>query len=290
MPGQQKTVCPHLGLVHDAATHMNFPSLVNQCRNCKKPVSPGFAHQQIYCLTDSYRNCTLNQTSQRIPASAEIRVFPMGTKGIAWFGMAIILLVGAIVFTLSWLTPRLVSDLSPAKTLPSFDGISALPAGTLPSTEYLAMTNTSSPDLLNTVTFSPQPSETPVLLEVARIYEVTKLPAYASHGLLIHMIVWGETLDTIASRYDTSVEAIMAVNYKLTPPVWADYPIVIPVNTKDASSLPAFKVYVVKEYENISAETLANLLAVDAKDFEYYNLCDGNCQFTKGDVLLVPYP
>ena len=81
----------------------------------------------------------------------------------------------------------------------------------------------------------------------------------------------------------------MAVNYKLKPPVWVQYPIVIPVGTQDATDLPAFKVYVVETYKSIPAKSLANVLDVDASALEFYNLCTGNCRFNKGDVLLVPY-
>jgi LysM repeat protein len=92
----------------------------------------------------------------------------------------------------------------------------------------------------------------------------------------------------IANKYGTTVQAIMAVNYKLKPPVWADYPIVIPVDTKDAAGLPAFEVYVVKAYEEISADSLANTLDVDVTQLKLYNICHEDCMFVKGDVLLVP--
>jgi LysM repeat protein len=151
-----------------------------------------------------------------------------------------------------------------------------------PSTELAA---TSEP----LVTATVLSTETPVYLEGVHIYEVTKLPAGTSRGLLVHMVVRGETLDMIASNYGTTVDAILAVNYKLTPPAWVDYPIVVPVDTQDVSGLPAFKVYVVKEYETITAQELAELLDVNAKDLEYYNLCSGDCVFKQEDVLLIPH-
>jgi len=115
------------------------------------------------------------------------------------------------------------------------------------------------------------------------------MPLGSDHGYLVHVVAIGETLDRIADHYNTTVEAIMTVNYGLKPPVWVQYPIVIPVDTKDAAGLPAFKVYVVEAYEAISAESLAEVLGVDASMLEFYNLCTANCQFNKGDVLLVPY-
>jgi len=115
------------------------------------------------------------------------------------------------------------------------------------------------------------------------------MPPGGDQGYLVHVVAVGETLDMIADHYDTTVQAIMVVNYKLTPPVWVQYPLVIPVGAKDATGLPAFKVYVLEAYESISAASLADVLGVDASKLESYNLCTGNCQFNKGDVLLVPY-
>jgi hypothetical protein len=112
----------------------------------------------------------------------------------------------------------------------------------------------------------------------------------SDQGYLVHIVAVGETLDRIADHYDTTVEAIMTVNYELKPPVWVQYPIVIPVGAKDVTGLPAFKVYVVEAYEVISVEALADVLGVDAAALGLYNLCTGsNCQFNQGDVLLVPY-
>jgi len=115
------------------------------------------------------------------------------------------------------------------------------------------------------------------------------MPAGTEQGYLVHIVAAGETLDMLAANYNTTVQALMAVNYKLKPPVWVEYPIVIPVGIQDAAGLPAFDVYVVDGYEFVTAESLADTLGVDATALEYYNLCTGNCRFNKGDVLLVPY-
>lgn len=207
--------------------------------------------------------------------------------------MALILLVGITVFFLFktslsavdyFFLPRLASD-----SITEPIGSSAAPADTPSSPTHTGIASAVPSALMDIPVVTPPPSETPVFLESVHVYEVTKLPPGASQGLLVHIVAQGETLDLLAAYYGTTVQAILSVNYGLTPPAWVDYPIVIPVDTKDAAGLPSFKVYVVKDYETISAETLANILAVDVKDLEYYNVCGANCQFSRGDVLLIPH-
>jgi LysM repeat protein len=120
-------------------------------------------------------------------------------------------------------------------------------------------------------------------------FELTKMPPGTKQGYLVHIVSVGETLDMIAEDYNTSVQAILAANHDLKPPVWAQYPIVIPVNCQDPAGLVAFDVYVVNEYESIEAESLADILGLNASELKFYNLCTDTCQFNKGDVLLVPH-
>ena len=291
MSGQQKTVCPHLGLMHDAATHMNFPSIANQCRYSKKPKSPDLAYQRDYCLSGAYGNCALQQTRRRLPKPSGIRADLSSLGKTAWTAMVLVALVGIAVLFMSRASLSVVDLFNTSGPLTGPVGISVSPTGT-----FSPLTNTAIP-----ITFTSAPTndisavtpasiETPEFFGSPHIYEVTKLPPGASHGLLVHLVAPGETLELIAANYSTSVQAIMAVNYGLTPPIWADYPVVIPVGTKDVvAGSVSFKVYVVEDYETLSAEALANILSVDVKDLEFYNFCGGDCQFSRGDVLLVPH-
>jgi LysM repeat protein len=291
MPSQRKTTCPHLGLIHDGATHMNFPSLSNQCWHCKKPGSPNLVHQRDYCLTQAYGNCVINQASKRISMPAEIRAVPSGFSRITWIAIVLILLVGIVIFFLSRAIFPPANILVTGEDKVAASGISVSPTETLTSLTLTISTSTvtAAPTDNMPVTATLLPSETPVLIEPLNTYEVARFPSDASRNLLVHMVKQGETLEKLASRYDTTVQSIIAVNFGLTPPAWADYPIVIPVGAKDTTVFPSFKVYVVENYETISAEILANILAVDVKDLEFYNLCTGDCLFSKGDVLLIPH-
>ena len=133
----------------------------------------------------------------------------------------------------------------------------------------------------------PIPSSTPELPRPILAFEVTRVPLGGNQSYLIHVVKEQETLDLIAVNYNTTVQAIIAVNYKITPPVWVDYPIVVPVGAEDETGLPSFTVYEVNDEELISSKLLAEKLTVDVESLERYNGCSNDCQFARGDVLLI---
>lgn len=285
MPGQLKTACPHLGLIHDAASHMNFPSLSNQCLKCKKPGSPNFDHQQNYCLSKNYVDCVLAQSDRKIPMPIAIGVSVPSSYRLFWFISIPAILILAVVFIL-YRSPAWIGNGYGASALAPATGLST-PITLLASpTDRKVVSETAS--LSATVGSTPLPSQISMPFVSPHGFEVTKIPSGSDQVYLIHIVAQGETLDVIAANYATTVQAIIAVNYELTPPVWVDYPIVIPLDTTDVAGLPSFTVYIVEEYETISSKELAEILAVDAADLEFYNVCSANCQFARGDVLLVP--
>ena len=281
MPGQLKTACPHLGLIHDAASHMNFPSLSNQCLKCKKPGSPNFDHQQNYCLSKNYVDCVLAQSDRKIPMPIAIGAPAPSPYRLFWFISIPAVLILAAVFIL-YRNPAVSAApaLAPAASL-------STPIIPLASpTDQKMVSETAS--LPAAVGLTPLPSQIAMPFVSPHGFEVTKIPSGSDQVYLIHIVAQGETLDVIAANYATTVQAIIAVNYELTPPVWVDYPIVIPLNTTDEAGLPSFTVYIVEEYQTISSKALAEILSVSAADLEFYNLCSADCQFVSGDVLLVP--
>lgn len=285
MPGQLKTACPHLGLIHDAASHMNFPSLSNQCLKCKKPGSPNFDHQQNYCLSKNYVDCVLAQSDRKIPMPIAIGVSAPSPYRLFWFISipALLILVAVLIL---YRSPAWTGNGYGASALAPAVGLST-PITLLASpTDRKMVSETAS--LPAAVGSTPLPSQIAMPFVSPHGFEVTKIPSGSDQVYLIHIVAQGETLDVIAANYATTVQAIIAVNYELTPPVWVDYPIVIPLDTTDVAGLPSFTVYIVEEYEIISSKELAEILAMDAADLEFYNVCSADCQFAQGDVLLVP--
>ncbi len=279
MPGQQKTVCPHLGLRQDNATHMGFPSAANYCLNCRQPTLPSLAHQESHCLGGAHVECPVYLAQGRVSMPAELRGIPPISGNLMKFVLILVLALLAIFFFL--IRPMLW----PANSLMPVSQAD-LPLVVPPALISASATQDPTPTLA-AIAVVTVPSATPELPRPVLAFEVTRVPVGQSQPYLIHVVKEQETLDLFALNYDTTVEAIMAVNYKITPPVWVDYPIVVPVGAEDGAGLPSFTVYEVKDVETVSSEALAGELNVDVESLERYNGCSGSCEFVRGDVLLI---
>jgi hypothetical protein len=103
---------------------------------------------------------------------------------------------------------------------------------------------------------------------------------------LMHRVLTGENLTVYADQYQTTTDAIVAINYHLPLPVWADWVVIIPVGYSDVSSLPPFEPYSATN-ERMSIEAMAGKLNTDLELFRTYNAFDGTCGVFSG-WLLVP--
>lgn len=103
---------------------------------------------------------------------------------------------------------------------------------------------------------------------------------------LVHRVVSGENLTLYAGQYNTTTEAILAINYHLPMPVWEDWIIVIPVETVDVSDVPPFEPYQAIG-TSISLGELARQLNTDPQSLYKYNAFEGACRIFSG-WLLVP--
>ncbi len=286
MTQHRRKVCPYLGLARDASTHMGFPSMENLCFHADPRVSPGLSHQLSFCLRPIHEECSSYiESSTQPPQYAPVRRVSMSI---------LFLLLFAVAAGMFW---SFRSGMKDAQRQPSARPVGAtipgIPSDSLWTFAAAPQSETDVSATSFTTAVSESSSPVPALSEPSTStphlhgYEVVKKPREGEQGYLVHLVAYGETLDMIAARFETTIEAIMRVNYKLEPPVWADYPIVVPVGAQDAAGLQSFEVYVVQDYDVLPAESLAILLGVDVNLLEYYNLCSENCQFDKGDVLLI---
>lgn len=289
MSDYHSRVCSYLGLLGDATTHMGFPSCENHCFASSPHKSPDVSHQNSFCLQRSYDRCDVyrnigGQTQSRnLYKPRQTSRLPKVKYLAALISSSVLILVGF------WLVRRglpvlRVNGLAPNGnvTVPTLEETAAQASFTVSPLNPLTPTQFS----IATVTQPSVQIATPV--NPHRL-EVTKVVAGTGHNYLVHVVAVGETLDIIADDYGTTVEAILAVNYRLKPPVWVDYLLVIPVGIKDVTGLPALDVYVVDEYESIASTSLAEELEVDEAALEYFNVCTDNCEFHRGDILLVPH-
>jgi LysM repeat protein len=114
------------------------------------------------------------------------------------------------------------------------------------------------------------------------------MPIGSAHLFVIHRIVQGESLFTMATKYNTSTEAIKNVNYNMPDPVWVDWLVIIPVDTSDVSGLPTFEAYMVVE-GGVSIKWLAEILKLDTTSLKFYNGLENDYLLSDGEWLLLPH-
>jgi hypothetical protein len=282
-------VCPFLGLRDDPATARSFPSSHNRCFHASPvlPVKLGF--QRTYCLVLNHTSCEEYKREPDTPLPPNLR-FGRGSGLSGKFdktGVWILLLVCAVVVLIAWqLLSRGLLGLgtqghSAGVTVPAFSTeVGFQTSSILPA----QVQNTLTPTLL--VTASPTfPIQTfaPTIVSPHAL----ETPIGIEHKLVIHRVLAGESLMSIASQYWTTVEAIQAVNYYLPIPLRVDWLIIVPINQTDAHGLPAFDAYAVKA--DVLVEILAQQLSIDPASLKLYNgLGDGEI-LRSGEWVLVPH-
>jgi capsular exopolysaccharide synthesis family protein len=252
-----------------------------------------YAHKYSYYETNDPEKGKIKIKKQRTQngEAAGLEETPRKKARTGWIlagvlGVAAVLAAGGFLFRDS--LRGLLGSETPLPTLVPVSTV-ALPVPVL-ATETALPTATPTLEPPTAVPATSTPKATPTETQVVDLHrlEVTKIPPGSTQAYLIHVVKPGETLEILAAQYQTTVEAIVAVNYTLTGAIWVDYPLVIPVEAKSPAGLPIFQVYTVDGQAQISSTALSDLLGVPASQIELYNLCSGECQFKAGDVLLIP--
>ena len=282
-------VCPFLGLRDDPATALSFPSSQNHCFHAK-PVNPvKLEFQRTKCLSINHTNCKEYNREPNTHLPPEIRY--VGGNGLrekfgkssAWillFVLVIIVLIAWQLFSGSLLGFGNPGQ-SPGVTVPAFSsnvGSQATPILTGQQQD----TPTPSLFITATPTFPIQTFASTVVLPHA-----LETPIGVEHKLVIHRVLAGESLVSIASQYWTTVEAIQAVNYSLPSPLRIDWLIIVPISQTEINGSPVFEAYQVKT--DVAVRILAQQLSVDPALLELYNGL-GNDEFlSSGEWVLVPH-
>jgi hypothetical protein len=317
--------CPFLGLEDDADSSQAFPSNINYCHRCK-PVAPvKLNHQAEFCLNTKHRTCSvfLREETGRLPG--HIRAQHSRARKTRWNSKGniiaiIIALIVIIALALFLLQTRTASTQLPAEP---FHTASRMPAN-LPTetpTPSLAITLTLPPPIATgtptlhipffgsfTVTSSPSITPSVVPTEYISRHQLD-VPIGTDRKFIIHRLARGESLDPHVQAYNTSVEAVMALNYDLflANPVKKDVLIVFPFNFSDVSGLHTLKIYQMPEfthninpqgpgaryYRGINYEDLILYLSahIDLNDFKYYNgITEPGDRPLVGDYFLIPQP
>ncbi|MBI5296404.1 MAG: hypothetical protein HY869_13085 [Chloroflexi bacterium] len=310
--------CPYLGLVDDADTSLAFPSAWNYCHRGRPGATPSLRYQAEFCLGAGHSQCPVFQNQQAtLPRNTRVRGQQApGRPFLAWTLIVVaILALGGLGWGL--ITPGLIFPI-PTPTYTATPRPTLTPSPTRTSSPSSTPTATDTPSITPTLgtvtmTYTPTRTFTPTrTLTPSRTATITHTPSstatYSStpslmpplskRGLempiggdlqfVIHKVKVGENMNQYAAKYNTSIEAIVMINYKLKTPLWEDTLLVIPVGFTDISGLPSFEAHQVTEADR-SAEALAAELGVSAADLALYNaIADGEL-LQPGDWILVPH-
>ncbi|MBW6465128.1 MAG: LysM peptidoglycan-binding domain-containing protein [Brevefilum sp.] len=280
--------CPYIGLLGDAVTFSDFPAQMNACHHVDPVSTPDLYHQRSFCLSPAFVDCPIYQNDHgiRMPKAIQFRSRTLAKKKkefLIYIGLGVIVLtiIFGLLFISNWLPSASITD------VPEETGISQtfsetavtrtqeLVKATLPQ-----VTATPARTLVSATQEPPTPTHEPQNL-------VLDSPIGKEYQFIIHRVAEGETLQFFADQYNTSIEAITAVNYDLISPLWIDWMVIIPLNSIDVTNLPAFEAYLAQQ-QSIPLRELAPQLSVSLEDLAFYNNISTDYVITEGEWLLVP--
>lgn len=278
---QAQNSCPKLGLRDDPATFSAFPSLMNACSHVQPIATPNIAHQRAFCLHHAHINCPVFQSPPGGKLPKELMLIKRGidrrTRRLI-IGILALIITLVIVLWLRLAKPTLMIEFSPTELDPA---LSAVETTQVTVTEETVVSTPSPTDVAATET---QPPSTPTQEDPLLALDT---PIGDNVQFIIHRVAEGETLQIFANKYNTTVEAITAINYDLIVPLWTNWLVIIPLNFTDVSDLPVFEAHQVEE-EHIPIEVLAELLSASIDEIIRYNNLDANHILHQGEWLLVP--
>ncbi len=281
-PKNTDKICPHLGLPSDPQTAMDYPSSQNYCHHAKPPVAPGAPHQRRFCLEASYVQCKLYAAKSAKPMPAAFLTEPIITRKqpsvLRWVLLALILLV--VIAVAVWLALIWALPAAPARTPTVLQSDLTAPATAAAAQASATLTQTPRPsptvEPSSTPTPTPQP---PHLLET---------PLGTERQFLLHRVLNGESLISMAGIYYTSVDAIRAVNYSLPGMLWANSVLIIPFNQMDVTGVAPMTAYAISA-DGITVQALALEQGVSLDALCALNDLPSNYLFHSGEWVILPH-
>lgn len=273
--------CPHLGLADDEQTALAYPSEWNLCYRCQPPRPPDQEHQSNFCLEQAHATCPvfLAPAGGQLPnvlRFRRVRRRRSGRRLIVIFGLLALLML--LLAGAAWYAEQI-------KLQTDYLGTSAVQTAVIlhmlstpiETNTSVASTETVAPAATSTeVAPSPSPESARGLDQVIG----------DEFRFILHRIAPGENIALLARQFNTTDQAIVAVNFVLPVPIWVDWVVIIPIDRTDVSGLPAFEAY--QAQGDVAAETLATELKVDLESFLFYNSFDPGEMVRLGDWVLVP--
>jgi LysM repeat protein len=283
-------ICPFLGTPGDFRTSLAFPSRSNYCHRCTPVVVVSLEHQKNRCLAGDYETCPafLQPPNGALPHNLRNTKSVRSASRKTFWKFAFVIPVLLIIFGWNFITRggSFPIILFPQTSPSGFVSPTLLPISITPSPEQHLVP-------VSPITFTPSPM--PTFSDDLRS-RVTPIITRSPHGMedligvnyifKIHRVQQGWDIQNLASYYNTTVAAVIAVNYKLTTPIYPGQVVIIPVNQKDVSGLPQFESYQVAK--NITMEEISIQLNVDPEQLRYFNQLEISDQLMAKEWIIVP--
>lgn len=287
--------CPHLGLRNDQSTYSNFPSVNNVCFHVQPIASPASSHQYDYCLKKNHTKCRVysSPAGNPLPSDLQHQAEKKPKNRMYFIVASCLIVIFAILLGVFWdeIKPTTETGKISPTTTQTINAIGLTVTNTSTRTPKEA-TNTATqertivtPSLTQSpsLTSSPSPSPKPTQGTLFRLGDtIGENPQF-----IIHRVVEGESLPLYADIYQTSVEAIRAVNYSLPRVLWIDQIVIIPLNQTDMAGIPSFIAYEV-EAASITFTQIAEEFSVSLADLLKYNNAQEDYLLHQGEWILIP--
>jgi hypothetical protein len=288
-PRLGRKACPHLGIKDDPQTCLAYPSEWNLCQHVSRPSAVNLEHQRVTCLTSNHTACPVFQGKRRLALPRELRVQRslLKSKSTPFWLLMFLLVLGFSLWGFFGGEVRLgLPFLEPPANLAAASESTTV-AHALPLVVATGETE-SVPAILmgnGSPASSAQSPGAPPLEGQHCGYELENRIDLGQYALVLHRVGYGENLDLLASKYETSLQAIQAINYFLPSPLWVNQVIVIPFDQTEISGLPYFEPYFVLDPVD-SLKGIAREVSVTESDLREYNHLDAECPVFAGWLLL----
>ncbi len=299
-----ESICPYIGLSSDVQTAMENPSPQNYCHNMKPVSSPSLTHQSAFCLNVTFKQCqyfteNAKNPGRNYPAKkprSKRKWLPLALAALVCIAILGVLFVAGGQLRALFFPPRADNGPTPV--------VETAAATQIPATE----------PALREIVIEPEVTESAIMTEPAVMAESTLVienqaqpaaiptpipiltgePAQPPLGtvapervFLLHRVARGEDLIAIADKYNTSVEAIRAVNYNMASELWVDTMIVIPENQSDVTGVTSMIPVEISGVEK-TVQEIAEEYAVSADLLASVNARTTSYRFQIGDWVIVP--
>lgn len=289
LPGsiyKERSICPFIGLSDDPGTALSYPSTSNCCHHVNPVASIKRSHQAKYCLDEYFTKCRIFKCAD--PASlpdaiAEVQPVdrPHHRRILLVFSMALMVTIAV------WI---LFANGAFGSQPESSEQVNINAWQTI--TKMVVLTQTSETQtVIPTATTKPLPTNSPeptISVPANKPAHQLDVPFGTNPQFVIHQVETGESYMRFMQDFNTTKEAILAVNYDTGTILWADSILIIPVNVQDPTGLPSFTAFQVTE-KNLSIESLAASQHVDLTQLELYNDLPAGYIFTEGEWVLIPH-